>query len=73
MKFNFMTKGEGEIQKSLGLATTYKVRVLSLRKDVYVVCIGEHDVDAYSKEDAIEHVQETLYKGRTNIVFEVIT
>ena len=65
-----MTKDEGEIQKSLGLAKTYKVRVFLQRKDVYVVCIGEHVVDAQSEDDAVASVHTTWYPGR-DVMFEV--
>ena len=72
-----MTKDEGEVQRSLGLAKEYRVRVFALRKDMYVVPLAEGVVSAFNEDDAIESMQTSFGKEmvklslKEKLVYEV--
>lgn len=74
-KMNFMNRGEGEVQRSLGTARTYIVKVYLLRKDVYIVPVATHEVTASSEDEAIETTRSILLHTLSNptakLVYEV--
>ena len=52
-RMHFKSKQEDDVQKSLGTAKTYWVKVFYLRKDVYLVRIFSKEVVASSSDEAI--------------------
>jgi len=74
---SFMSRAEGDVQRSLGLAKEYRVKVFALRKDMYITPLQEGVVSALDADDAIESFQTTFDKTmvelslREKLVYEV--